>query len=61
MEILSDMEMLHTDQNGRRLTPNSAVNGINDTAKAMEALHHSLNGENASERKGQIGLHLRML
>ena len=42
MEILSDMEMLHTDQNGRRLTPNSAVNGINDTPKAMEALHGSL-------------------
>ena len=42
MEILSDMEMLHTDENGRRLTANSAVNAINDTAKAMEALHQSL-------------------
>ena len=42
MEILSDMEMLHTDENGRRLTPNGAVNAINDTAKTMEALHQSL-------------------
>ena len=42
MEILNDMDMLHTDENGRRLTLNSAVNAINDTAKAMEALHQSL-------------------
>ena len=42
MEILSDMEMLRTDENGRRLTPNGAVNAINDTAKTMEGLHQSL-------------------
>ena len=42
MEILSDMETLHTDENGHRLTASSAVNAINDTAKAMEALHQSL-------------------
>ena len=42
MEILSDMEMLHTDENGRRMTPNSAVNAINDTAVTMEFLHQSL-------------------
>ena len=42
MEIWSDMEMLHTDENGRRLTPKSAVNAINDTAKTMEGLYASV-------------------
>ena len=42
MEILSDMEMLQIDENGSRLTPNSAVNAINDTANTIEGLYQSL-------------------
>ena len=42
MDILSDMEMLQKDVDGRRLTPSSAVAAINETAKTMEGLYKSL-------------------
>ena len=42
MDILSDMEMLQKDVDGRRLTPSSAVAAINQTAKTMESLYKSL-------------------
>ena len=41
MEILNDMETLHQDTDRRKITAQSAILAINDTAKLMEKLYNS--------------------
>ena len=42
MDLLADFEMLQKDAAGKPLTATTAINAINDTAKAMETLYDSV-------------------
>jgi len=41
MEVLNDMETLHQDPDKHKITAQTAILAINDTAKLMEKLYKS--------------------